>query len=170
MDLRHHLRTIPDFPVPGVQFRDVSPLLAAPEAFREAVERMAAPFRGQGVDRVLGIESRGFLFGAPLALALGAGFVPLRKPGKLPGATLRQTYKLEYGEAALEVHADAVRPRQRVLLVDDVLATGGTLAAARHLAQRLGAEVLGASVLIELGALGGRAALVGLRLERVLVL
>lgn len=168
MDLTHHLRTIPDFPRPGILFRDVTPLLAAPEAFQEAVERMAAPYRGQGVDRVLAIESRGFLFGAPLAFELGAGLVPLRKPGKLPGATLSQGYRLEYGEAALEVHRDAVRPGQVVLLVDDVLATGGTLAAARRLAQRLGATVLGASVLIELPALGGRAALPGLRVERVL--
>lgn len=168
MDLTHHLRTIPDFPKPGILFRDVTPLLAAPEAFQEAVKRMAAPYRGQGVDRVLAIESRGFLFGAPLAFELGAGLVPLRKPGKLPGATLSQGYRLEYGEAALEVHRDAVRPGQVVLLVDDVLATGGTLAAARRLAQRLGATVLGASVLIELAALGGRAALPGLRVERVL--
>lgn len=168
MDLTQVIRTVPDFPAKGVQFRDVTPLLARPEALREACERMAAPFREARVDRVLAIESRGFLFGAPMALMLGAGFVPLRKPGKLPCATLREAYTLEYGEAALEVHADAVGPGQRVLLVDDVLATGGTLAAAAALARRLGAQVAGAAVLIELPALAGRARLPGLRVESVL--
>jgi adenine phosphoribosyltransferase len=168
MDLAHVIRTVPDFPVPGVMFRDVTPLLARPEALHEACERMAAPFRGERIDRVLAIESRGFLFGAPLALRLGAGFVPLRKPGKLPGRTIRESYTLEYGEAALEVHVDAVTPGDRVLLVDVVLASGGTLKAAHALAKRLGAHVVGAAVLIEVAALGGRANLSGLRLERVL--
>lgn len=170
MDLAHAIRTIPGFPTPGVQFRDVTPLLGQPEAFREAVERMAAPFRGERLDRILAVESRGFLFGAPLALRLGAGFVPLRKPGKLPAPAYRESYRLEYGEAALEVHRDAARPGERVLLVDDVLATGGTLAAARALAERLGAEVVAASVLIELPALAGRKALPRLRVESVLAL
>lgn len=170
MDLRTVIRDIPDFPAPGVLFRDITPLLARPEAFREAVERMTAPFRGERIQRVLGVESRGFLFGAPMALALGAGFVPLRKPGKLPSTTLRETYTLEYGQAGLEIHKDALKPGERVLLVDDLLATGGTLAAARTLAQRLKAEVVGASVLIELVALAGRSALKGLRLESVLAL
>lgn len=162
------LRSIPDFPAPGVLFRDITPLLARPEALREAVERMAAPFRGAPVDKVLAVESRGFLFGSPLALSLGAGFVPLRKPGKLPRATWKEAYELEYGQAALEVHRDAVHPGERVLLVDDLLATGGTLKAARALAARLEAEVVGATVLIELENLRGRRALPGLRVESVL--
>jgi adenine phosphoribosyltransferase len=170
MDLAAVIRSIPDFPAPGILFRDVTPLLGRPEALREAVDRMAAPFRGARLDKVLAVESRGFLFGAPLALSLGAGFVPLRKPGKLPHEKLREEYALEYGRAALEVHRDAVQPGERVLLVDDLLATGGTLRAARSLAERLEAEVLGATVLIELAALGGRRALAGLRLESVLVL
>ncbi|MFM8385821.1 MAG: adenine phosphoribosyltransferase [Planctomycetia bacterium] len=168
MDLSQVIRNVADFPSKGILFRDVTPLLARPEALREACERMVAPFRDARIDRVLAIESRGFLFGAPMALMLGAGFVPLRKPGKLPCATLREAYTLEYGEAALEVHADAVAPGQRVLLVDDVLATGGTLAAAGSLAGRLGAEVAGAAVLIELEGLRGRARLPGLRVESVL--
>lgn len=170
MDLAHVIRTVPDFPSPGILFRDVTPLLGQPEAFREAVERMAAPFRGERVDRILGIESRGFLFGAPMAIRLGAGFVPLRKPGKLPAPAYRETYALEYGRAALEVHRDAVRPGERVLIVDDVLATGGTLRAARTLAERLGAHVVGASVLIELPALMGRQTVAGLRVESLLAL
>jgi adenine phosphoribosyltransferase len=170
MDLAAVIRSIPDFPAPGILFRDVTPLLGRPEALREAVDRMAAPFRGARLDKVLAVESRGFLFGAPLALSLGAGFVPLRKPGKLPHEKLREEYALEYGQAALEVHQDAVHPGERVLLVDDLLATGGTLKAARTLAQRLDAEVVGATVLIELAALKGRRALAGLRLESVLVL
>ncbi|MFM8980089.1 MAG: adenine phosphoribosyltransferase [Planctomycetia bacterium] len=168
MDLSQVIRNVPDFPSKGILFRDVTPLLARPEALREACERMAAPFRDARIDRVLAIESRGFLFGAPMALMLGAGFVPLRKPGKLPGATLREAYALEYGEAVLEVHADAVAPGQRVLLVDDVLATGGTLAAAASLARRLGGELAGATVLIELEGLRGRARVPGLRVESVL--
>ena len=168
MDLSAFLRTVPDFPVKGVQFRDITPLLARPEALRGAVERMAEPFRGERIDQVLGVESRGFILGAPLALHVGAGFVPLRKPGKLPAPSWRETYSLEYGQAALEVHKDAVRPGARVLIVDDVIATGGTLAASAALAKRLGAQVVGAVVLIELLALKGRRALDGLRLESLL--
>jgi adenine phosphoribosyltransferase len=168
MDLAVLLRHIPDFPAKGVLFRDITPLLGSPEGFRTAVERMAEPFRGERIDRVMAVESRGFLFGAPLSMLLGAGFVPLRKPGKLPAPAWREDYTLEYGAAALEVHRDAIRPGERVLLVDDVIATGGTLVAAAALAKRLEAHVVGASVLIELTALKGRKALHGVRLESVL--
>lgn len=168
MDLAALLRTVPDFPAKGVQFRDITPLLARPEALRAAVERMAEPYLGERIDYVLGVESRGFVFGAPLALQVGAGFVPLRKPGKLPAPSWRESYALEYGQAALEVHRDAVRPGDRVLLVDDLIATGGTLVASVALARRLEARIVGAVVLIELLALRGRDALRGVRLESVL--
>jgi len=168
MDLGQVIRDVPDFPASGILYRDITPLLGNAEALRVAVERMAAPFRAERIDRVLAVESRGFLFGVPLALMLGAGFVPLRKPGKLPCAALRADYALEYAQAALEVHVDAVSPGERVLLVDDVLATGGTLKAAHALAQRLKAQVVGASVLIEIDALLGRRTLHDLRLESVL--
>ena len=168
MDLAALIRNVPDFPAKGVLFRDITPLLDRPEALRTAVERLGEPFLGLGIDHVLAVESRGFMFGAPLALYLGAGFVPLRKPGKLPSAAWRATYHLEYGDAALEVHKDAVKAGERVLLVDDVIATGGTLKASVELAKKLGADVVGAAVLIELTALGGRKALKGVRLESVL--
>jgi adenine phosphoribosyltransferase len=151
-------------------FRDITPILAGPEAFHAAVERMAIPYRGERIDRIFAVESRGFLFGAPLALKLGAGLAPVRKVGKLPRPSWREAYQLEYGEAALEVHQDALRPGERVLLVDDVVATGGTLKAAAKLVERLEGELVGAVVLIELKDLKGRKALKGVRLERVLEL
>lgn len=157
--LRAALRAIPDFPVPGVLFRDVSPLLADPALLREALEALAAPWADAGVTRVVGIESRGFLFGAMLAERLGAGFVMARKPGKLPADTVRETYALEYGEDAIEVHTDAVGASDRVLVHDDVIATGGTAAATARLAERLGGTVAGFSFLVEIGSLGGRARL-----------
>jgi adenine phosphoribosyltransferase len=150
------VRDVPDFPKPGIVFKDITPLLADAEGFAGAIDAMATPWRMQGVDAVLGIEARGFIFGAPLARALGVGFVPVRKPGKLPGRTLSQSYALEYGHDALELHADALPAGARVLLVDDVLATGGTLDAARALAEQLQVRIVGATVLIELTALGGR--------------
>ncbi|MCS6970885.1 MAG: adenine phosphoribosyltransferase [Planctomycetota bacterium] len=156
MDLASLIREVPDFPKPGIRFKDITPLLRDPRALQEAVQALAAPWRGQGVSAVLGIEARGFVFAPAVALALSAGFVPARKPGKLPCQTVQQRYGLEYGTDALEVHADALRPGERVLLIDDVLATGGTLAAACALAGRLGAQVVGCGVLIELCALGGR--------------
>ena len=156
-DWIRHIRDIPDFPKPGIAFKDIMPMLADARAFAGAIDALTAPWRDARIDAVLCIEARGFLLGAAVARALDAGMVPVRKPGKLPGATLEQRYALEYGEDALQVQADALRPGARVLLVDDVLATGGTLAAARALAERLHAEVAGASVLIELGFLGGRA-------------
>lgn len=151
------IRDVPDFPKPGIVFKDIAPMLAEPRAYAAAIDALAAPWRTQRIDAVLAIEARGFLLGAPLAHALGAGLVPVRKPGKLPGPTLAQAYALEYGHDALELQADALPAGARVLLVDDVLATGGTLAAAGALAGRLQAEIAGATVLIELAALQGRA-------------
>jgi adenine phosphoribosyltransferase len=155
-DLRSFIRDIPDFPRPGILFRDVTPLLADPEAFRSAVAAVADPFREERIDRVLGIESRGFLLGAPVALELGAGLAIARKPGRLPHRTLKVTYELEYGTDSVEMHVDALEPEQRVLVVDDLIATGGTAAAAVQLAREAGAEVVGCSFLIELTALEGR--------------
>jgi len=152
------VRPIPDWPVPGVTFRDITPLLAEPSAFAAVVDALAAAGRELGpVDAVLGIEARGFIVGAPVALALGAGFVPVRKEGKLPHETLSVSYELEYGSATVEMHADALRPGDRVLVVDDLLATGGTLEAAAALVGQAGASVAGFVVVIELPALDGRA-------------
>jgi adenine phosphoribosyltransferase len=153
------IRDVPDFPKPGIVFKDITPLLLEPRAFRRAVERMAAPFQGLAVTRVVSIESRGFLFGAPVALALDAGLVPIRKPGKLPGERGRIEYALEYGTDVLEMHRDAMGASDRVLVVDDVLATGGTAAAAAALVRQLGATVAGFTFLIELEFLHGRARL-----------
>lgn len=150
------IRDIADFPKPGIVFKDITPVLADAAAFDAALNALAAPWRDTPIDAVLAIEARGFILGAPLARALGAGFVPVRKPGKLPARTLSQRYALEYGHDALELHADALPIGARVLLVDDVLATGGTLQAARTLAERAEATVIGAAVLIELAALAGR--------------
>jgi adenine phosphoribosyltransferase len=167
--LRRRIRDIPDFPKPGILFRDVTPLLLDPAALRTAVEAMAAPFRGARVDRVLGIESRGFLLGPPVASALGAGFGLVRKQGKLPYETHRVEYALEYGTDVVEMHVDAVDPGQRVLIVDDLIATGGTAAAAVELVKRARGECVGASFLIELSALGGRKKLPGIPVNAVLV-
>ena len=158
-DLKRLVRDVPDFPKPGILFRDVTPLLLEPRALRAAVDAIAAPFRDAGIQRVLGVESRGFIFGAPVALALGAGFALARKAGKLPYQTFAASYALEYGEDHVEMHVDAVARGQRVLVVDDLIATGGTAAAAVKLARMAGGEVIGASFLIELAALGGAKAL-----------
>jgi adenine phosphoribosyltransferase len=164
------IRDIPDFPKPGIVFKDVTPLLASPAGLALAVELMANPFRGERVDVVVGPESRGFIFGTAVATALSAGFVPVRKPGKLPYRTKSIEYALEYGTDQLHVHVDAVQPGMRVLLVDDLLATGGTLAASVKLLgpEGLGAEIVGASVLIELEFLNGRGVLGSLRTESLL--
>ena len=154
--LRALVRDIPGFPRPGIVFRDITPLLADAAALRTAVEAMAAPFRDSRVDLVAGIESRGFVLGGAVALALGAGFATVRKQGRLPHRTVSQSYALEYGEAVVELHADAVAPGQRVLMVDDLVATGGTAAAAASLVRRLGGSVAGFSFLIELSDLQGR--------------
>ena len=151
------IRDVPDFPKPGIMFKDITPLLGDGPGLAAAIEALAAPWRDAPPVAVLGIESRGFILGAPLALALGCGFVPVRKPGKLPGKTISQDYGLEYGKDRIEIHADALAPGSRVLLLDDVLATGGTLLAALTLAQRMQLDVVGAAVLVELAELDGRA-------------
>jgi adenine phosphoribosyltransferase len=156
IDLRQYVRDIPDFPKPGILFRDVTPLLGDKDALPAAVAALAAPFRGEGIEQVLGIESRGFVLGAPVAIALGAGFTLVRKQGKLPYQTRRVTYDLEYGTDTVEMHTDAVKPGQRVLVVDDLIATGGTASAAVKLAQDAGALVVACAFLIELRFLGGR--------------
>jgi len=151
------LRDVPDFPKPGILFKDITPVLADAHAFAAAIAEMAAPWREQRLDAVVGIESRGFILGAALAHELGTGFVPVRKPGKLPARTLSLDYALEYGSDRLQIHADALPPGARVVVVDDVLATGGTLKAALALTRQQGAEVVGAAVLLELGFLDARA-------------
>lgn len=157
--LKALVRAIPDFPIPGILFRDVTPLLRDPRGLAEVVERFAAAYRGAGVEAVAGIESRGFIFGAPLAMSLGVGFVPVRKPGRLPYEKVSREYGLEYGTNVLEIHADAVEPGQRVLIVDDLLATGGTAAATAHLVEAIGGEVAAVAFVIELETLAGRKAL-----------
>src|SRR3982751_811896 len=159
--LKEHIRDIPDFPKPGVVFKDITPLLADVDAFRFAVDAIADHFAGSEVDKVLGVEARGFITAAPVAYRFGAGFVPVRKAGKLPHEIEAEEYALEYGTDLLEIHRDAVQPGERVLIVDDVLATGGTAAATGRLVERLGGVVAGFSFLIELAFLGGRAKLPG---------
>lgn len=170
IDLSRFVRDVPDFPKPGILFRDITPLLASPEAFHAAVGAMAEPYRGTGVHRVVGIEARGFMFGAAIARELGLGFVPIRKPGKLPGHTEKIAYGLEYGSDGLEMHVDAFAPGETALVVDDVLATGGTAAAAAELVERLGARVAGLTFFIELGSLQGRSRLSGRPAHAVLVI
>ncbi|HEX9282432.1 MAG TPA: adenine phosphoribosyltransferase [Gemmatimonadales bacterium] len=167
-DIYARIRDVPDFPKPGIVFKDITPLLLDAAAFRRAVELMTVPFQGAKVTRVVSIESRGFLLGAPIALALDAGLVPIRKPGKLPSQRGRVEYALEYGTDALEMHTDAVGPADRVLIVDDVLATGGTAEAAGKLVRARGAEVVGFTFLIELDFLKGRARLARERVEALL--
>lgn len=150
------IRTIPDFPEPGIQFKDITPILADPELFAEAVELLQTPYSSADVTYVVGMEARGFWFGAALAERLGAGFVPARKPGKLPGATISEEYVLEYGAGALEIHNDLLGQGHRVLIHDDVIATGGTAAAVARLVKRTGAEVVGFSFFVELTFLNGR--------------
>ena len=166
--LRSRIRDVPDFPQPGIMFRDITPLLADADAFRAVIDALADRFRGQ-VDVAVAVESRGFIFGAPLAYSLGTGLVPVRKHGKLPWQTIREEYALEYGSNVLEIHQDAVRPGQRVLLVDDLLATGGTVRAAASLIRRLGGEIVGAAFLAELSFLDGRSALDGLPVTSLVV-
>lgn len=159
MDLKDHIRSIPDFPKPGILFYDISTLLAHAAAWRETIDRLAEEVRPHKPDLLAGIESRGFLVAAPLALALGCGFIMLRKRGKLPGTTIKYTYALEYGTDTIEMHADAVKPGQKVVVVDDLLATGGTLKAAVELLRQCGAVVPATACVIELTFLGGRAKL-----------
>jgi adenine phosphoribosyltransferase len=163
--LQSVIRDVQDFPKPGIIFKDITPVLLDPELFGLAASSMGGPFAGTGVTRVVAIESRGFMFGAPIALALGAGLVPVRKPGKLPSVRERVEYTLEYGTDALEMHADAIGPEDHVLIVDDVLATGGTAEAAGRLVRARGASIAGFSFLIELGFLDGRRRLGSERVE-----
>ena len=158
-DLRTHIRDIPDFPKPGILFYDITTLLKDPLALRQVVDRFVWMFSGRQIDKVVGIESRGFMFGPIVAYNLNAGFVPVRKPGKLPAEKVRQSYDLEYGTDSLEMHADAIIKGQRVLVVDDLLATGGTMKACCDLVEKLGGTIAGLAVLIELADLKGRAKL-----------
>ncbi|MEY4674333.1 MAG: Adenine phosphoribosyltransferase [Planctomycetota bacterium] len=167
MDLTRYLRDVPDFPKKGILFKDITPLLAEPKALGAAIDRMAA-FDWGRVDKVAAIESRGFLFGVPLAMRLQCGFVPIRKPNKLPWKTNRVEYVLEYGTDAVEIHQDAVHPGERVLVVDDVLATGGTMGASCKLVESCGATVLGCCFLVELAFLHGRKKLGGHRIESLI--
>ncbi|ADG69465.1 adenine phosphoribosyltransferase [Planctopirus limnophila DSM 3776] len=156
MDLREYIRSIPDFPKPGILFRDITPLLSNPDAFGYAIDEFKRTFAPTRPTAILAAESRGFLFGAPLALALGAAFIPVRKPGKLPYKTRKFSYDLEYGSDSLEIHVDAVGQGSRVLLIDDLLATGGTIEACAKLAQEAGAEAVGCGFVVELSFLDGR--------------
>ena len=156
LNLESYIRSIPDFPKPGILYRDITPLLASPEAFRVTIEQLAHRVNDLEVDVVAAAEARGFIFATPLALKINAGFVPVRKPGKLPFDTHAFRYQLEYGTDTLEIHIDGVEPGQRVLLVDDLLATGGTMEACCHLIERAGAKVVGCAFVVELTALGGR--------------
>jgi adenine phosphoribosyltransferase len=162
VDLRSLIRDVPDFPKKGIVFKDITPLLQDSEALREALERLMTPFRKRGITKVIGIESRGYIFAPAIAAGLGAGFVPVRKPGKLPWKTASEEYALEYGKDRLEIHLDALGRGEKALIIDDLLATGGTAAATRRLAERLGAEVVGAGFLVELTSLEGRARLIGM--------
>ena len=166
--LKAAIRDIPDFPTPGIVFKDITPLLADADLFRRATRALTAPFLADRVTHVVAVEARGFIFGAPVAQQLGAGFIPARKAGKLPGRTERVEYALEYGSASLEIHREPNMQPMRVLVVDDVLATGGTAAATCALIERLGAAVIGCSFLLELGFLNGRRLLDGRRVESLL--
>jgi adenine phosphoribosyltransferase len=161
MDLKQHIRHVPDFPKAGILFYDITTLLRDPMGFKAAVDLLSTPYTTRDIDVIVGIESRGFILGAAVAERIGAGFVPIRKPGKLPSKALNETYDLEYGKDALEIHSDAIEKGQRVLIVDDVLATGGTAAAATQLVRKLGADLQGLAFLIELIALNGRSKLAG---------
>ena len=169
MNLKNLIREIPNFPQDGILYKDITPLLKDPAGLSAAVQVMLEPFADSEVDFVVGIEARGFVFATPMALELGCGFVPVRKPGKLPAATLSREYALEYGETSLEIHTDAIAPGQKVLVVDDVLATGGTLVATCQTLEELGAVVEGISVLAELSFLSGRRLLQGYKLASAIV-
>lgn len=160
-DFTDLIRDVPDFPQPGVVFKDITPVLAEATAFSALINELCAPYQKGSISKVVGIEARGFILATPVAEQLGAGFIPIRKPGKLPAEVIRESYELEYGTDALEMHQDALTPGDRVLVVDDVLATGGTAAAAIRLVERLGAHVVGVAVFIELAFLGGKASLNG---------
>lgn len=168
MNLVSYIRDVPDFPIPGILFRDITPLLRDPDALREAVARMCEPWEGRGVQLVAAMEARGFMFGGAMAIRLSAGFVPVRKAGKLPWRTRSVAYTLEYRDDVLHVHEDAVEPGQRVLVVDDVVATGGTARAVVELVEQLGGVVVGVQFLVELTELGGRDLLAGHEVQAVI--
>jgi adenine phosphoribosyltransferase len=168
MDLKQHIRHVPDFPKAGILFYDITTLLRDAQGFQAAVDMLASPYADQGIEAVVGIESRGFILGAAVAQRIGAGFIPVRKPGKLPSKAVKAVYDLEYGKDALEIHEDAVERGQRVLIVDDVLATGGTAAAATELVRRLGGELHALAFLIELQFLNGRSKIAGNQVFSVL--
>lgn len=168
MDLKKHIRGVPDFPKPGILFYDITTLLRDSGGLTATIDQISAPFDGKGIDLVIGVESRGFILGAPVADRLGAGFIPIRKPGKLPSETITEHYDLEYGQDALQIHADAVERGQRVLIVDDVLATGGTAAASVELVKSLGGDLYALAFLIELQSLNGRKKLAGREIHSVL--
>ena len=161
MDLKQHIREILDFPKPGILFRDIAPILASPEALAEVIERLATIAKDVGAEKIAAFDARGFVFGAPLATKLGLPFIMLRKKGKLPGVTVSESYALEYGDATLEMQSDAVAKDERILLIDDLLATGGTSKAGALLIEKVGGVVAGIAYVIELGALGGRKVLAG---------
>lgn len=166
--IQERIRDVPDFPKPGVIFKDITPILQHPETLRLSCEALAGPYRERDISLVIGVESRGFIFGPPVALALGTGFAIARKSGRLPWETVAESYELEYGTDTIELHRDAVAPEQNVLLIDDLIATGGTAAATARLVQRMGGRVIGASFLIELSFLEGRKHLDGIDVEAVL--
>ena len=168
MDLKKHIRHVPDFPKAGILFYDITTLLKDANGFKATIDLMSTPYIGQNIDVVVGIESRGFILGGAVAERIGAGFIPIRKPGKLPSRALKEIYDLEYGKDALEIHDDAVEKGQRVLIVDDVLATGGTAAAATQLVKKLGGELHGLAFLIELIGLNGRSRVSGEQVYSVL--
>lgn len=168
MNLKNYITDVPDFPIKGVIFKDITPLVGDAGAFKETVEQFAAPFKDKGITKVVGIESRGFFFAPAVAYALGAAFVPLRKPGKLPGVTVSRQYVCEYNTNKIEIHADALNEKDNVLLLDDVLATGGTAAAAAELTQSFGARIEAFIFLLELEFLDGRKNLQGLRVESLI--
>jgi len=157
--VKDYIRTIVDFPKEGIMFRDVTTLFSDPRGFRMTIDQMLHPYAGQRIDKVVGLEARGFIIGGAIAHQLTLGFVPIRKKGKLPGATLSQAYALEYGEAVMEIHDDAIQPGEKILVVDDLLATGGTAAAGIQLIERLGGEIIGCAFIVDLPELGGRALL-----------
>jgi len=163
--VKDYIRTIPDFPHEGIMFRDVTTLFSDPRGFRIAIDQLLHPYAGQPIDKVVGLEARGFILGGAIAHQLSLGFVPIRKKGKLPGKTIEQDYVLEYGTATMEVHDDALQAGEKVLLVDDLLATGGTAEAGIKLIERMGAEVIGCAFVIDLPDLGGRAKLEGLGMD-----
>lgn len=168
MDLQHLIRDVPDFPKKGILFKDITPLLGHPEGFAAAIAGLADLVKGEKIDVVAGIESRGFILGAALALELGVGFIPIRKPGKLPAKTRKKSYSLEYGTDSVEIHEDALKPGQRVLLVDDVIATGGTAKAAAELLEDIGGKLVGVAFLIDLSFLKGTEKLSGKKVFKLL--